>query len=158
VLGKIVGGGLPLAAFGGAADLMDELAPEGPVYQAGTLSGNPLATAAALVVLRRLRDPRVYERLEETAAALEAGVRHEDVTVQRVGSMLTVFFSGAPVRDVTDLRSSDADRYGAFFRHLLDRGVYIAPAPSEALFVSTAHGPAEVDATVEAAQEFFARG
>jgi glutamate-1-semialdehyde 2,1-aminomutase len=157
-LGKIVGGGLPLAAFGGAADLMDELAPEGPVYQAGTLSGNPLATAAALVVLRRLRDPRVYERLEETAAALEAGVRHEDVTVQRVGSMLTVFFSGAPVRDVTDLRSSDADRYGAFFRHLLDRGVYIAPAPSEALFVSTAHGPAEVDATVEAAQEFFARG
>jgi glutamate-1-semialdehyde 2,1-aminomutase len=158
VLGKIAGGGLPLAAFGGRADVMDELAPEGPVYQAGTLSGNPLATAAALVVLRRLREARVYEQLEETAAALEAGLRHKDVTVQRVGSMLTVFFRHAPVRNVTDSRSSDANRYGAFFHYLLARGVYIAPAPSEALFVSTAHGPAEVDATVEAAQEFLAGG
>ena len=109
------------------------------------------------MVLRRLRDSTAYAHLEETSAALEAGLGHEDVTVQRVGSMLTVFFSQAPVRDLEDARSSDQDRYAAFFRHLLERGVYIAPAPSEAMFVSTAHGPAEVDATVEAAQEFLAR-
>jgi glutamate-1-semialdehyde 2,1-aminomutase len=157
VLGKIVGGGLPLAAFGGRADAMDEVAPEGPVYQAGTLSGNPLATAAALVVLRRLRDSQVYVQLEETSAALEAGLGHDDVTVQRVGSMLTVFFSQAPVRNLEDARSSDHERYAVFFRHLLERGVYVAPAPSEAMFVSTAHGRAEVDATVEAAREFLAR-
>jgi glutamate-1-semialdehyde 2,1-aminomutase len=157
VLGKIVGGGLPLAAFGGRADVMDEVAPEGPVLQAGTLSGNPLATAAALVVLRRLRDPQVYRQQEEKSAALEAGLGHEDVTVQRVGSMLTVFFSQAPVRNLADARAGDEDRYSAFFRHLLERDVYVAPSPFEALFVSTAHGPTEVGATVEAAQEFFAR-
>jgi glutamate-1-semialdehyde 2,1-aminomutase len=155
VLGKIVGGGLPLAAFGGRADVLDQVAPSGPVYQAGTLSGNPLATAAALVVLTRLRDPQVYAQLETTSAALEAGLAHEEVTVQRVGSMLTVFFSQAPVRNLADSRASGHDRYAAFFRHLLDRAVYIAPAPSEAFFVSTAHGPAEVEATIEAAQEFL---
>ena len=95
MLGKIAGGGLPLAAFGGRADVMDELAPAGPVYQAGTLSGNPLATAAALVVLRRLRDPEVYRRLEETGAALEAGLSAPGVTVQRVGGMLTAFMQDA---------------------------------------------------------------
>jgi glutamate-1-semialdehyde 2,1-aminomutase len=156
VLGKIAGGGLPLAAFGGRAELMDRLAPEGPVYQAGTLSGNPLATAAALTVVRRLRDPDVYRHLEETGAALEAGLQHEDVTVQRVGSMLTVFFRRAPVRNVEDARASDLERYGAFFRHLLARGVYVAPSQFEALFVSTVHGPGEIERTVEAAQEFLA--
>jgi glutamate-1-semialdehyde 2,1-aminomutase len=156
VLGKIAGGGLPLAAFGGRGEVMDELAPEGPVYQAGTLSGNPLATAAALAVLRRLRDPDIYRQLEETGAALEAGLRHEDVTAQRVGSMLTVFFRSAPVRNVEDARASDLDRYGAFFRHLLAHGVYVAPSQFEALFVSTAHGPGEVERTLEAAQEFLA--
>jgi glutamate-1-semialdehyde 2,1-aminomutase len=156
VLGKIAGGGLPLAAFGGRAEVMDELAPDGPVYQAGTLSGNPLATAAALAVLRRLRDPAVYRQLEETGAALEAGLQHEDVTVQRVGSMLTAFFRGAPVRNVDDARASDLERYGAFFRHLLARGVYVAPSQFEALFVSTVHGAGEVERTVEAAQEFLA--
>jgi glutamate-1-semialdehyde 2,1-aminomutase len=156
VLGKIAGGGLPLAAFGGRADVMDELAPEGPVYQAGTLSGNPLATAAALVVLRRLRDPDVYRQLEETGAALEAGLRHEDVTVQRVGSMLTVFFRSAPVRNVEEARASDLDRYGAFFRHLLAHGIYVAPSQFEAFFVSTAHGLGEVERTVDAEQEFLA--
>jgi len=156
VLGKIAGGGLPLAAFGGRGEVMDELAPEGPVYQAGTLSGNPLATAASLAVLRRLRDPDIYRQLEETGAALEAGLRHEDVTAQRVGSMLTVFFRSAPVRNVEDARASDLDRYGAFFRHLLAHGVYVAPSQFEALFVSTAHGPSEVERTVEAAQEFLA--
>jgi glutamate-1-semialdehyde 2,1-aminomutase len=156
LLGKIAGGGLPLAAVGGRAEVMDELAPAGPVYQAGTLSGNPLATAAALAVLRRLRDPDVYGRLEETAAALEAGLQHEHVTVQRVGGMLTAFFRTEPVRNLEDARACDLDRHGAFFRHLLAQGVYIAPSQFEALFVSTAHGPAEVQQTVEAAQEFFA--
>jgi glutamate-1-semialdehyde 2,1-aminomutase len=156
VLGKIVGGGLPLAAYGGRADVMDAVAPAGEVFQAGTLSGNPLATAAALVVLRRLRDPQVYEQLEETAASLEAGLRHESVTVQRVGSMLTVFFRRAPVRDLADAQASDRERYAEFFHHLLERGVYVAPSPAEALFVSTAHGQREVELTVEAAQEFLA--
>jgi glutamate-1-semialdehyde 2,1-aminomutase len=155
-LGKIAGGGLPLAAFGGRADIMNELAPAGPVFHAGTLSGNPLATAAALTVLRRLRDSDVYTRLEETAVALEEGLRHEDVTVQRVGAMLTPFFRREPVRNLVDAQAADADRYAAFFRHMLARDVYVAPSPFEALFVSTAHGPVEVERTVEAAQEFFA--
>jgi glutamate-1-semialdehyde 2,1-aminomutase len=156
VLGKIVGGGLPLGAYGGRADVMDAVAPAGEVFQAGTLSGNPLATAAALVVLRRLRDPEIYEQLEETAATLEAGLRHESVTVQRVGSMLTAFCSRSPVRNFTDAQTSDRERYAGLFHHLLERGVYIAPSPAEALFVSTAHGQHEVELTVEAAQEFLA--
>jgi glutamate-1-semialdehyde 2,1-aminomutase len=159
VLGKIAGGGLPLAAFGGRADVMDALAPSGPVYQAGTLSGNPLATAAALVVLARLRDPAVYERVEAVSGRLETGLRDaaggEPVQVQRVGAMATFFFREGPVRSFEDAAASDAERYGAWFRHLLARGVYVAPSQFEALFVSTAHGEAEIDATVEAAREFF---
>ncbi|MEX2464822.1 MAG: glutamate-1-semialdehyde 2,1-aminomutase [Gaiellaceae bacterium] len=155
LLGKIVGGGLPLAAFGGRADVMERLAPSGPVYQAGTLSGNPLATAAALVVLRRLRDPEVYRRLEETGAALQSGLTAPGVTVQRVGSMLTVFFREGPVRSLPEAHASDTDRYGAFFRHLLEQGIYVAPSQFEAMFVSTAHGEQEVERTVEAAHAFF---
>jgi glutamate-1-semialdehyde 2,1-aminomutase len=155
ILGKIAGGGLPLAAFGGRAEVMDQLAPSGPVYQAGTLAGNPLATAAALAVLRRLRDPDIYRQLEESGAALEEGLRHEDVTVQRVGAMLTVFFRRAPVRNLAEAQESDVDRYAAFFSHLLERGVYVAPSQFEAMFVSTAHGRAEIEHTVEAAQEFL---
>ena len=160
VLGKIAGGGLPLAAFGGRAELMDELAPMGPVYQAGTLSGNPLATAAALATLRRLRDPSVYAGLEEAGARLEAGLRaaagDEAVCVQRVGAMATLFFHEGPVASFEDAAASDTERYGAWFRHLLARGVYVAPSQFEALFVSTAHGEAAIDATVEAARDFFA--
>ena len=159
ILGKIAGGGLPLAAFGGRAGIMDELAPTGPVYQAGTLSGNPLATAAALVVLRRLRDPAVYERLEEAGASHENGLREaagdERVYVQRVGAMATLFFHRGPVRSFADASASDTARYGAWFRHLLARGVYVAPSQFEALFPSTAHGEAEIEATLEAAREFF---
>jgi len=155
VLGKIAGGGLPLAAFGGQADVMDELAPAGPVYQAGTLSGNPLATAAALVALRRLRDPEVYRRLEETAAALEAGLSVPGVTVQRVGGMLTVFMQDGPVWNFASAQGADTERYGELFRHLLERSVYLAPSQFEAMFVSTAHGPAEVERTVEAARELL---
>ena len=153
ILGKIVGGGLPLAAFGGRADVMDHLAPAGEVYQAGTLSGNPLATAAGLSVLRRLRDPAVYERLEATAARLEAGLAPFG-RVQRVGAMLTLFAQEEPVRRVEDV--AGAERYGELFRHLLERGIYVAPSQYEAMFVSTAHGEAEVERTVEAVGSFFA--
>jgi len=152
VLGKIVGGGLPLAAFGGRADVMDRLAPAGDVYQAGTLSGNPLATAAGLSVLRRLREPSVYERLEETAARLEVGLSPYG-RVQRVGAMLTLFCGDRPVRRFEDAQAADAERYGSLFRHLLDRGVYVAPSQFEAIFVSLAHGAEEVDLTVDVVGE-----
>ena len=156
VLGKIVGGGLPLAAFGGRADVMERLAPAGDVYQAGTLAGNPLATAAGLSVLRRLRDPSVYERLERRAARLEAGLAPVGC-VQRVGAMLTLFCADGPVRDFDDARGADTERYAALFRHLLERGIYVAPSQFEALFVSLAHGDEEIDLTVEAAGELFGR-
>jgi glutamate-1-semialdehyde 2,1-aminomutase len=155
VLGKIAGGGLPLAAFGGRADVMDELAPAGPVYHAGTLSGNPLATAAALVVLRRLRGEDVYEELETSAAALETGLRDAlggEAAVQRVGSMLTVFFREGPVRNLEDAKGSDVDAYAAFFRRLLEHGVYVPPSQFEAMFVATVHGEDEIAQTVEAAR------
>jgi glutamate-1-semialdehyde 2,1-aminomutase len=154
VLGKIVGGGLPLAAFGGRADLMERLAPAGDVYQAGTLSGNPLATAAGLSVLRRLRDPAVYERLEQVSARLEAGLAPFGY-VQRVGAMLTLFMCDERVRRFEDAQASDAERYAELFRHLLARGVYVAPSQYEAWFVSTAHGDVEVERTVRAVAELF---
>jgi glutamate-1-semialdehyde 2,1-aminomutase len=153
ILGKIVGGGLPLAAFGGRGELMERLAPAGDVYQAGTLSGNPLATAAGASVLRRLRNPAVYDRLERSAARLEAGLAPFG-RVQRVGAMLTLFCRDRPVRDFDDASASDTDRYGALFRHLIDHGVYLAPSQFECMFVSTAHGDQEIDATVEAISLF----
>ena len=140
ILGKIVGGGLPLAAFGGRADVMQELAPLGQVYQAGTLSGNPLATAAGLSVLRRLRDGSVYEELERRGGRLEAGLAAHG-RVERVGAMATFF-------------AEDTERYAALFRHLLERGVYVAPSQHEAMFVSLAHGDEEIDRTVEAVAGF----
>ena len=149
ILGKIVGGGLPLAAFGGRADVMELLAPSGPVYQAGTLSGNPLATAAGLSVLRRLRDPHVYEELERRGALLEEGLAPHG-RVQRVGAMLTLFQADGPVRDFEDAQRCDVDRYGRLFRRLLERGVYVAPSQFEAMFVSLAHGDDEIARTVEA--------
>lgn len=155
VLGKIVGGGLPLAAFGGRAEIMDRLAPVGPVYQAGTLSGNPLATAAGLAVLRRLRDPAVYEELERKGARLEAGLA-ELGCVRRVGAMLTLFLTDGAVRDFDDVQRCDTERYGALFRHLLERGIYVAPSQFEAMFVSLAHGDEEIDRTVAEARAFFA--
>jgi glutamate-1-semialdehyde 2,1-aminomutase len=153
ILGKIVGGGLPLAAFGGRAEIMDRLAPSGDVYQAGTLSGNPLATAAGLAVLRRLRDPSIYEQLERRAARLEEGLAPGG-RVQRVGAMTTLFMSDDPVRDFEDAQSCDTDRYAALFRHLLARGVYVAPSQFEAMFVSLAHGDEEIDRTIQAVADF----
>ncbi|HVV57182.1 MAG TPA: glutamate-1-semialdehyde 2,1-aminomutase [Gaiellaceae bacterium] len=150
VLGKIVGGGLPLAAFGGRGDVMERLAPAGDVYQAGTLSGNPLATAAGVSVLRRLRDPSVYEELERRSARLADGLARLG-RVQRVGAMLTLFAG----RDdpVTRFEQLDTAPYGELFRGLLERGVYVAPSQYECLFPSLAHGDAEIDATIEAAAD-----
>ncbi|HUJ56035.1 MAG TPA: glutamate-1-semialdehyde 2,1-aminomutase [Gaiellaceae bacterium] len=153
VLGKIVGGGLPLAAFGGRADVMDLLAPVGPVYQAGTLSGNPLATAAGLSVLRRLRDPAVYAELERRAALLEAGLAPHG-RVQRVGPLLTLFMRNAPVRDFEDARACDAERYGALFRHALAEGLYLPPSQFEALFPSLAHDDEAIERTIAAVGSF----
>jgi glutamate-1-semialdehyde 2,1-aminomutase len=154
VLGKIVGGGLPLAAFGGRVEVMCELAPAGSVYQAGTLSGNPLATAAGLSVLRRLRAPGVYEELERRAARLADGLAPFG-RVQRVGAMLTLFAGrDEPVERFEEL---DTDAYGALFRGLLERGIYIAPSQYECLFPSLAHGDDEIDTTIEAVGDVVAR-
>jgi glutamate-1-semialdehyde 2,1-aminomutase len=155
VLGKIVGGGLPLAAFGGRADVMEQLAPSGPVYQAGTLSGNPLATAAGLSVLRRLRDPRVYEELERKGVRLEAGLC-EYGRVRRVGAMMTLFMTDRGVRNFEDAQACDVAGYGALFRHLLQNGIYVAPSQFEAMFVSLAHSDDDIDRTVAAVRSFFA--
>jgi glutamate-1-semialdehyde 2,1-aminomutase len=155
ILGKIVGGGLPLAAFGGRAEIMDRLAPSGDVYQAGTLSGNPLATAAGLAVLRRLRDPSVYDELERRSGRLEAGLAPHG-RVQRVGAMATLFMTSDPVDDFDDAQRCDTTRYGALFRHLLDRGIYIAPSQFEAMFLSLAHGDEEIERTVRAVADFDA--
>jgi glutamate-1-semialdehyde 2,1-aminomutase len=154
VLGKIVGGGLPLAAFGGRSDVMERLAPSGPVYQAGTLSGNPLATAAGLSVLRRLRDPAVYMELEKRGARLEAGLSRFG-RVNRVGAMLTLFNTDGDVRDFEDAQACDAEQYAGLFRHLLARGIYIAPSQFEAMFLSLVHGDEEIDRTIEAVGDFY---
>jgi glutamate-1-semialdehyde 2,1-aminomutase len=153
-LGKIVGGGLPAAAFGGSSAIMGRLAPEGDVYQAGTLSGNPLAMAAGLATLALLRAPGAYDRLEATSAALEAGLRGPGVTVNRVGAMLTAFFHPGPVRSFADAAASDTARFARFHAHMLAHGVYIAPSQFEALMPSLAHTPEQVERTAAAAAEF----
>jgi glutamate-1-semialdehyde 2,1-aminomutase len=160
-LGKIIGGGLPVGAYGGRRDIMEQIAPAGPVYQAGTLSGNPLAMTAGLVTLRRLRDRTVYERLEEAGqrlcegmsdAAREAGV--ETVT-NRVGSMFTTFFTDAPVTDWPSAAKSDRERYGKFFHAMLDEGVYLAPSQFEAGFIGVTHTDELLDRTIGAARRAF---
>ncbi len=155
-LGKIVGGGLPIAAYGGRADIMTRVAPTGPVYQAGTLSGNPLAVAAGYAMLRYLKDhPGVYQLLEERTSRLTANPP-PGVTVNRVGSMFTFFFTSEPVTDYETARKSDLARFRAFFHWMLERGVYLAPSQFEAGFVSTAHTEEDIDRTAAAAHEFFA--
>ncbi|HET8607291.1 MAG TPA: glutamate-1-semialdehyde 2,1-aminomutase [Gaiellaceae bacterium] len=159
ILGKIVGGGLPLAAFGGRAEIMRELAPVGSVYQAGTLSGNPLATAAGLSVLRRLRDPAVYEELERKGARLESALAGcEGARLQRVGAMATLYAGSDPVTNFPQAQACDTERYAALFRHLLGRGIYVAPSQFECMFLSLAHSDEDVDRTAEAIQAFFAGG
>jgi glutamate-1-semialdehyde 2,1-aminomutase len=160
-LGKIVGGGLPLGAFGGPADLMSQVAPEGPVYQAGTLSGNPLAVSAGIKMLELLAANPPYDLLETrthelcdglAAAAETAGI---PVQIHRCGSMFTVFFSAREIRDFTSVQSSDTARFGRFFNHLLNLGVYVAPSQYEACFVSTAHTPEVIKETIDKAAEAF---
>jgi len=156
--GKVLGGGLPLAAFGGRAEIMDHLAPLGPVYQAGTLSGNPLATAAGLAVLARL-DADAYATLEASATTLADGLWHAInsvglvAQVPQVGPLVGLFFAYRPVVDYAAAQSADAKLYARFFHEMLDRGVYLAPSPFEALFPSLAHGPAEIETIVSAAAE-----
>jgi len=158
IFGKVIGGGLPLAAVGGAAAIMDELAPLGAVYQAGTLSGNPLATAAGLAALDAL-DEHAYEQLEQTAERLEDGLRKElpDAQVTRAFTLLGVFFADRPVENYDDARRADHDAYARLFHGLLDRGVYFAPSGYEALFPSLAHTDADIDATIEASANIETR-
>ncbi len=160
-LGKIVGGGMPVGAYGGRADLMANIAPDGPVYQAGTLSGHPLAMAAGIATLDLLT-PAVYEVLEDTGAALEAGLREaataagREVAIARVGSLLTVFFRAGVPHSGEEAMASDREAYTRFFGTMLDEGVLLAPSPFEAWFISAAHGAPEVEATLEAASKAFA--
>lgn len=153
-LGKIAGGGLPLAAYGGRAELMDLVSPAGPVYQAGTLSGNPLAVAAGLATLRHLTTHEPYQRLDEAGARLEAGLRvalgDRPGCVQRVGSMLTLFFGPSSVQHYDDALECDTERFGRFFRALADEGVWVPPSQFEAWFVSLAHSGADLDFTIDA--------
>ena len=153
-LGKIVGGGLPAAAFGGRGDVMERLAPLGDVYQAGTLAGNPLAMAAGSATLELLREDGAYEQLELVSAALGDGLASTGVTVNRVGAMLTGFFHPGPVESFADAARSDTGRYAAFHAHMLDRGVYLAPSQFEAMMPSLAHSAEQVEQTVAAAREF----
>jgi glutamate-1-semialdehyde 2,1-aminomutase len=154
--GKIIGGGLPVGGYGGRADLMDRVSPAGPVYQAGTLSGNPLAVAAGLKTLEILKREAPYERLEELSARLEAGLREalgaRKGCVQRVGSMLTLFFGMEQVANYEDALALDTDRFGRFFAAMLKEGVWLPPSQFETWFVSTAHGEDEIDRTIAAAE------
>jgi len=161
-LGKIIGGGLPVGAYGGRRDIMQMVAPAGPVYQAGTLSGNPMAMAAGVVTLRILSGEGVYRELDATAAQLAQGLRdaaraaEASVTVTQIGSMMTVFFSPEAPTDYTSAKRADGERYARFFRAMLDAGVYLAPSQFEAMFVSLAHTPGDVDQTLSAAKAAFA--
>jgi glutamate-1-semialdehyde 2,1-aminomutase len=154
-LGKVIGGGLPVGAYGGRKDIMNKVAPAGPVYQAGTLSGNPLAVAAGLAMLRHLKaHPEIYGRLETRAAEL-CGSAPAGITVNRVGSMFTFFFTDQPVTDYESAKRSDTARFGRFFRAMLDRGIYLAPSQFEAAFLSAAHTDEDIRQTVAAAREAF---
>jgi glutamate-1-semialdehyde 2,1-aminomutase len=158
-LGKVIGGGLPVGAYGGKASLMDLVAPSGPVYQAGTLSGNPLAVAAGLKTLEILRRPGTYERLEALGKRLAEGIGTQakqggiPLVVNRIGSMMTAFFSRNPVTDYASAKMSDTGMFARFFSVLLDKGVYFPPSQFEAFFVSTAHTEEDIDRAVSLAGE-----
>jgi glutamate-1-semialdehyde 2,1-aminomutase len=160
-LGKIIGGGLPVGAYGGKKKIMAHIAPEGPVYQAGTLSGNPLAAAAGLATLQVLGEPGVYETLEELSAYFFAGLRdlararRLPFQVTRVGSLGSIFFSDTEVRDFASVQKASAETYARFYRAMRERGVYLAPSAFEALFISLAHTRQDLEKTLEAAEESF---
>ena len=161
VLGKIIGGGLPVGAYGGRGEIMDLIAPAGPVYQAGTLSGNPLAVTAGLATLKQLRSKQLYKKLEERSAQLAEGIDKEakqagiPLVQHRVGSMMTSFFTSEPVVDWKSAKRSDTKRYGQFFHRMLEQGVYLAPSQFEAAFLSTAHTPGDIERTIKAARAAF---
>ena len=162
-LGKVIGGGLPVGAYGGRADVMSMVAPLGPVYQAGTLSGNPMAMAAGIVTLRLLANDGIYRRLDEMGTQLAEGLRSaardaeaDGVTITQLGSMMTIFFAPEPPRDFVSAKTADTERYGRFFNAMLEAGVYLPPAQFEAMFVSLAHQQADFDATLVAARVAFA--
>ena len=163
-LGKIIGGGLPVGAYGGRREIMDLVAPSGPVYQAGTLSGNPLAMAAGLATLRATGEPGFYERLEELGRRWRQGMNEAasaggvPFAINQVGSMVSIFFTGGPVTDFATAASSDTEAFKDFFWHMISRGVYLAPSQYEAGFISTAHSERDLEMTCEAAGEWFARG
>jgi glutamate-1-semialdehyde 2,1-aminomutase len=158
-LGKIIGGGVPVAAYGGRADLMNQVAPLGPVYQAGTLAGNPLAMRAGIVALKQLTKRGLYEEMTQLARRLVFGLRAEltdagiPSQINAIGSLATVFFTPEPVRNYTDAKGSDTKRYARFFREMLDRGIFLAPSQFEAAFVSAAHTSEGIDRTLAAAHE-----
>jgi glutamate-1-semialdehyde 2,1-aminomutase len=158
-LGKIIGGGVPVAAYGGRAELMNHVAPLGPVYQAGTLAGNPLAMRAGIAALKQLTKPGFYEGMAQLAERLVHGLRAGLETtglvaqVNGIGALSTIFFTAEPVRNYPDAKRSDTKRYAQFFREMLDRGIFLAPSQFEATFVSAAHTVADIDRTIEAAQE-----
>jgi glutamate-1-semialdehyde 2,1-aminomutase len=160
-LGKIIGGGLPVGAYGGRRDVMEMVAPLGPVYQAGTLSGNPLSMAAGIVTLRTLAGPGVYDVLEELGSTLTGGLEgaarraEVDLRINRLGSMMTPFFVAGPVTDYESAKRSDAARFGRFHQEMLERGVYLPPSQFEAMFVSLSHTQADLEATIAAAEEAF---
>ena len=160
-LGKIIGGGLPVGAYGGRAEIMDRVAPDGPVYQAGTLSGNPLAMAAGLAMLKVVRRPGFYEKLEEKSdwfAAEMTGILARvgvPTVLNRVGSMMTCFFSPDPVRDYESALRADTDRYGRYFRAMLDGGVWLAPSQFEAAFISAAHGRDHLEKALAVTESSF---
>ena len=153
-LGKVIGGGLPVGAYGGRREIMEMVAPAGPVYQAGTLSGNPLAMTAGIETLRTIAEPGVWGELERVGARLEAGLSAlgDGVRVARAGTMFGLFFSDARVTSWKTARHADTTRFALFHRAMLERGVYLAPSQFEAGFLSTAHGDDEVDATIAAAR------
>ncbi len=159
-MGKVIGGGLPVGAYGGRREIMSKIAPEGPIYQAGTLSGNPLAVAGGIACLEALGAPGAYEKLEAISKTLCDGILAEtkaagiEVTLNRVGSMWTLFFAGgAPVYDYPTAKKADTARFGKFFHALLDEGVYLPPSQFESAFVSLAHGDAEIDHTLSAVRK-----
>jgi glutamate-1-semialdehyde 2,1-aminomutase len=162
-LGKIIGGGMPVGAFGGRSDIMELIAPTGPVYQAGTLSGNPVAMAAGLETLRWLSQPGFYERLADSTQHLTSGLRKRartagiDIAINQVGSMFGIFFtSDGPIERYEQVMNCDVDRFKRFFHGMLREGIYLAPSAFESAFVSSAHGEAEIAATLDAAERVFA--
>jgi glutamate-1-semialdehyde 2,1-aminomutase len=160
-LGKIIGGGLPVGAYGGRREIMEHIAPSGKIYQAGTLSGNPLAMTAGLTTLKRLHDKAIYAQLEQASARLVEGLNEAareanvDIVTNRVGSMWTAFFTNEAVYDWTSATKSKREQYAGFFHAMLDEGVYLAPSQFEAAFLSTRHTDALIEQTIEAARKAF---